>query len=116
MRFRTILGLATLFLTCFTLAVWSQPLSSKALPAGAAAENQSLKGKISSVGDASFEVAIASKEGQTTQTVQFLVDDKTRVEGKLNVGAEVQVEYRSDEGRNIAVHVVVNPTSTHHSH
>ena len=111
MRFRTILGLATLFLACFTLAVWSEPLSPKALAANAATENQSLKGKISSIGDASFDVALASKEGQAAHTVQFLVDDKTRVEGKLNVGAEVQVEYRSDEGRNIAVHVVVGPAS-----
>lgn len=112
MRFRTILGFATLFLACFTIAVCSQPL-----PAGlnghssrAGAENQSLSGKISSVGDASFAVDIV-KENQAPKTVQFLVDDKTRVEGKLTVGAQASVEYRADNGANIAVHVVVTPSS-----
>jgi hypothetical protein len=44
-------------------------------------------------------------------TVQFLVDDKTTVEGKLSVGARATVEYRSSEGKNIAVHVIVTPAS-----
>jgi hypothetical protein len=111
MRFRTILGLATLFLACFTLAVWSEPLTARPLGARPAAENQSVSGKISSVGDASFDVAIASKDSQTPQNVEFFVDDQTRFEGKLSVGARVQVEYRSDSGRNIAVHVVVTPAA-----
>jgi Domain of unknown function (DUF5666) len=110
MRFRTIMSLATLFLVCFTVAVWTEPLPAKASKASAASENQSVSGKISSIGDASFEVAV-SKENQKPQTVQFLVDDQTRVEGKLKVGAQAQVEYRSDGGTNIAVHVVVTPSS-----
>jgi hypothetical protein len=43
--------------------------------------------------------------------VQFLIDDKTKVEGKLAVGAQATVEYRSEEGKNIAVRVIVTPTS-----
>jgi hypothetical protein len=39
------------------------------------------------------------------------VDDKTKVEGKLTIGAQAMVEYRSDSGKNIAVHVVVTPAS-----
>jgi len=112
MRFRTILYLATFFLTCFTVAVFAQPLppSESHYLTGVPAENQSLSGKISSVGDAAFQIYIA-KDNQKPQTVEFLVDDKTRVEGKLTVGAQAMVEYRSDSGRNIAVHVVVTPAS-----
>jgi len=44
-------------------------------------------------------------------TVQFLVDDKTKVEGKLAVGAQATVEYRSNGDKKIAVHVIVTPTS-----
>jgi len=44
-------------------------------------------------------------------TVQFLVDGKTKVEGKLAGGAEATVEYRSEEGKNIAVRVIVTPAS-----
>lgn len=112
MRLRIALSLATLFLTCFTVALFAQPL-----PPGEAAsgmsplpENQSVSGKISSVGDAEFKLSI-SKENQKPQTVEFQIDDKTRVEGKLTVGAAALVEYRSDSGTNIAVRVVVTPRS-----
>ena len=112
MRFRTVLSLATLFVFCFTLAVWSQPLTLGALTArsdgGEASE--SVSGKISSIGDASFSVDVV--KNQNVNTVQFLIDGNTKVEGKLTVGAQATVEYRSDEGKNVATHVVVRPTST----
>jgi hypothetical protein len=112
MRIRAILTLATLFMTCFTLAVFAQPLP---LVGGAGRtdrvpENQSVSGQIASVGDAVFAINI-TKDKQAPQTVEFLVDDKTKVEGKLTIGAQALVEYRSDSGRNIAVHVVVTPAS-----
>jgi hypothetical protein len=111
-RFRTILTLSTLFLTCFTLAVFAQPLLPTAAPSASNdfPENQSLSGQISSVGDAAFTLNIA-KGNKGPQTVEFLVDDKTKVEGKLTVGAQAMVEYRSDNGKNVAVHVVVTPAS-----
>jgi hypothetical protein len=102
MRFRTALSLATLFLICFTVAAWSttpQPLP----------DNQSVAGKISSVGDAAFSVQVT--KNQQVSTVEFLVDGDTKVEGKLAIGAQVAVEYRSDSGKNVAVHVVVTPSS-----
>jgi len=105
MRFRTILSLATMFLFCFTVAAWSSPMASNfaALPTGA--ENQSISGKISSIGDASF--AIDVMKNQDISTIQFLVDGSTKVEGKLSVGAHATVEFRSEGGKNLAVHVIV---------
>jgi hypothetical protein len=112
MRFRSILSLATFFLACFTVAVFAQ-----ALPANAASyrtslapENQSVSGQIATVGDAAFAINI-TKDNQKPETVEFLVDEKTTVEGKLTIGAQAMVEYRSDSGKNIAVHVVVTPAS-----
>jgi hypothetical protein len=111
MRFRAILTLATIFMTCFTIALYSQPLaSSKTAAEPRPPENQSVSGQISSVGDAAFSLT-TKKENAGTKTVEFLVDDKTRVEGKLTIGAQAMVEYRSDGGNNIAVHVVVTPAS-----
>ncbi len=110
MRFRTSLCLATLFLLCFTIAAWSTP--HPILAAGHSQptpDNQSLSGQIISVGDAEFSVQVA--KNKDISTVQFMVDDKTKVEGKLAVGAQATVEYRSNEGKNIAVHVIVTPTS-----
>jgi hypothetical protein len=112
MRFRAILTLATLFMACFTAAVFAQPLPANDVDAGKRPpENQSVSGQIASVGDAAFAVSITTKDQQKPQTVEFLVDDKTKVEGKLAIGAQALVEYRSDSGTNIAVHVVVTPAS-----
>jgi hypothetical protein len=112
MRFRAILLLSTLFMTCFTLAVFAEPLSPMggATSTGRLPENQSVSGQIASVGDAAFAINIA-KGQQAAHTVEFLVDDQTKVEGQLTIGAQALVEYRSDSGRNIAVRVVVTPAS-----
>lgn len=112
MRFRTILSLATLFLTCFTIAVFSQPASART-PSGSGAPRaakRSVSGRIASVGDATFAVEIV-KENKSKQTLQFLVDETTKVEGQLAVGSQAVVEYRSDGGNNFALHVVVTPRS-----
>lgn len=111
MRFRTALCLATMFLLCFTVAAWSTPVSDRLVPSDMqpVPDNQSLSGKISSIGDAQFSVDVL--KDQDVNTVQFLVDDKTKVEGKLSVGAQATVEYRSDAGKNIAVRVTVIPAS-----
>jgi len=111
MRIRAILYVPALVLLSLALGVFAQPLRSLGATK-ASAENQSVSGKIASVGDAEFTVAVANdKDKQHTQNVEFFVDDKTRVEGKLAVGANALVEYRSDSGRNIAVHIVVTPAA-----
>ncbi len=53
----------------------------------------------------------SQKTIKSQKSVEFLVDDKTTVEGKLTIGAQAMVEYRSDNGKNVAVHVVVTPAS-----
>jgi hypothetical protein len=109
MRFRTSLCLATLFLVCFTIAAWSTqlPAQSAAVNLQPTPDKQSLSGQIASVGDREFSVQVRKDQG--VNTVQ--VDGQTKVEGKLAVGAEVTVEYRSEEGRNIALRVTVTPGS-----
>ncbi len=112
MRFRTFLSLAIFFLTCLTIAVFAQPLPAGAAEHGGnrAVENQSVSGEIASVGDAALAISIA-KDNRGQHTVECLVDDKTKVQGQLTVGAQAMVEYRSVSGKNIAVHVVVTPAS-----
>jgi hypothetical protein len=107
MRFRTILSLATLFLACFTVAIWAEPLPSQPISnnPNPSPDNASVAGKISSVGDASFTLDI--QKSQNSQTLQFEIDGSTKVEGKLAVGAQATVEYRADGERYIATHVVV---------
>jgi hypothetical protein len=70
---------------------------------------QSVTGKISAIGDASFTVEIL--KDQVASTVQFQIDGNTKVEGKLAVGAQAAVEYKSESGSNVATHVVVTPAA-----
>jgi hypothetical protein len=110
MRFRTALCLATLFLVCFTVAAWSTPQPARLLDySQPLPDNQSLSGKIASVGDATFSLEVT--KNQEVSTVEFMVDGDTKVEGKLATGAQVTVEYHSNSGKNVAVHVVVTPSS-----
>jgi hypothetical protein len=69
-------------------------------------DNPSVGGQIASVGDASFTLEV--KKSKEPQTVQLKVDENTMVEGKLAVGAQAVVEYRSEGDKNIATHVVVH--------
>jgi hypothetical protein len=110
MRFRTALCLATLFLVCFTVAAWSTPRPAQLLDYWQPPpDTQSMSGKISAVGDAAFSLEVT--KNQEVKTVEFLVDGDTKVEGKLAPGANATVEYRSNSGKNVAVHVVVTPAS-----
>lgn len=107
MRFRTALSLATLFVVCFTVASWAAPVTDRLIPTTVvpAPDNPSQSGKIASIGDAAFSLEVTN--GQEKKIIEFLVDDDTKMEGKLKIGSHATVEYRSADGRNIAVHVVV---------
>jgi hypothetical protein len=109
MRFRTALCMTTLFLVFFTVAVWSAPARARDAAGSLtpAPDGRLLSGKISSIGDAAFTLEV--KKNQDVSNVQFLVDDNTKVEGRLTVGAQATVEYRSNDGNNVAIHVVVKP-------
>ncbi len=117
MCFRFILTLValfivTVFVACLSVAISSDALASRPDSGGfkEATERGSVSGKISAIGDASFSVDV--KNSQDMVSLQFLIDDATKVEGKLEVGAQATVDYRTDEGTNIALHVVVQPSST----
>ena len=107
MRFRTMLALAILFSACVTLGAWSEPPSSRPWNEGynSATQNGSVSGRISSIGDGSFSVDV--KESKDLVTLRFLIDDKTKIEGKLEVGSIATVDYRTADAHNVAIHVVV---------
>jgi hypothetical protein len=117
MRFRATLTLVTLFIVtafvaCLGVAIPPDALASQPHSRlfKAATERASVSGKISAIGDASFSVDV--KKGQDSVTFQFLIDDTTAVEGRLKVGAHATVDYRTNDGTNIATHVVVQPSNS----
>jgi hypothetical protein len=117
MRFRAILTLVTLFILTVFVACLGVAVSSDALASQPhsklfkeATEHASVSGKISAIGDASFSVDV--NKSQDLVTLQFLIDDTTKVEGRLEVGSMVTVDYRTDAGNKIATHVVVQPPNS----
>lgn len=93
---------AYLVLVCSVIA--SQP---KHRPLDLSTEHGSVSGKISSIGDASFYVDV--RKSQDLVSLQFLIDDSTRISGRLEVGATATVDYRTDGKNNVALNIVVQP-------
>ena len=71
------------------------------------AATKSVSGKVTSIGDQgrSFVVEV-DKGGSDKQTLQFVVDKNTQVEGHVTAGTMVLVEYQpGDGGQNLCVKV-----------
>jgi hypothetical protein len=106
MRFRTALSVATLFLVCFTVAVWATPVDAVSRPMpGSEPETQTVSGRIAAVGESEFTIEV--KQNQQSFKVKFILDGNTKVEGKLAVGSKATVDYRSEAGNNVASRVSV---------
>jgi len=90
--------------------------------AGQQGELQSVSGKITSVSGKTFTLSTSSspssspagqqfqssQSAQSGQSMTFEINDNTTVSGKLAVGANADVTYRSEGGKNIAVSVRVS--------
>jgi Cu/Ag efflux protein CusF len=79
-------------------------------------ETQSVSGKIASVAKDSFTLTVAGSQTSAQyltqqqaqpKTMTFFIDKSTAMEGKLKVGANAEVTYREEGGKNIAVSVHV---------
>ena len=103
-----VLPLATLVLVCFTLAVGRSTALIGPQEKTPAAEIRSVPGRIASVGDAEFTLDLNKKE---PEELKFLIDSQAKMEGKLAIGANAAVDYRSSDGKNIATDVVLVPDS-----
>jgi hypothetical protein len=107
MRAKSALSLTTLLVALVIAGAWSLKLTSQFPSAlwNRVPENPSVTGTISVIRDAEFSVKVG--KDKEAKTVRFLIDENTKVEGKLVEGAQVSVEYTTEKGENFAVHVVV---------
>ena len=80
-------------------------------------QTQSVSGKIASVEKNSFTLTVGpahtAKQGlqmpeAAPKTMTFVIDKNTTVDGKLQVGANADVTYREDGGKNVAISVRVS--------
>jgi Cu/Ag efflux protein CusF len=86
----------------------------------AAAQEQSVSGKIASVEKNSFTLTVGQshtsaaaqdlqQDPASPKTMTFQIDKNTTIEGSLKVGANADVTYRQEKGTNIAISVRVTP-------
>ena len=86
----------------------------------AAAQEQSVSGKIASVEKNSFTLTVGQsqtsggrqnllQDAASPKTMTFQIDKNTTIEGSLKVGASADVTYRQEKGANIAISVRVTP-------
>ena len=86
---------------------WAGPVSSTSTPLAAqqAEKDQTASGKVTAVKGNSF--SIEAKEGAATKTLSFVTNKDTKVTGEIKAGANVEVNYRTEGGQNIATQVTV---------
>ena len=67
---------------------------------------KSISGKVASIGDKGRSFVVEVGDGSDKQTLQFVVDKNTQVEGHVTAGTMVLVEYQpGDDGQNLCVKV-----------
>ena len=115
------IGLTCVGSFALALAVWAlTPASSNVLASETSAQAQtpsapqSISGKIASVEKSSFTLTVggqanvSTSDPQAAKSMTFQVDQNTTIDGKLKVGANADVTYRSEGGNNIAISVRVS--------
>lgn len=125
MRKELRIGVICLASFALAAALWAFAPASSATAATVAqssqtpAAAQSVSGKIASVEKTSFTLTVGSEQKSnsssvdqssqaTPKTMTFQVDSNTTIDGKLKVGANADVTYRSEGGNNIAISVRVS--------
>lgn len=68
---------------------------------------KSVTGKVTSIGNSGTSFAV-EVQGNSKQTMQFVVNQNTQVQGQVKVGTLVAVDYQpSESGQNLAVSITV---------
>ena len=109
MRIRTAMTLATFFLLCFAISLWSVPLPAEAEALRNTPEPSSVSGTIANLNASQFTLSL--NRNQNPNKLLFVIDSNTRIEGKLAVGAHATVDYRAEGQQLVATRIAVLPAS-----
>jgi hypothetical protein len=110
MRLRSISVLGALLLFALAVAAWATPVPAPFAPLlSLPGETHSISGKITSVSDT--QIALDVLKNQKPDTIHFVIDEHTTVEGKLAVGVPAAVDYRMEGDKMIATRVIVTQAS-----
>ncbi|MBZ5641160.1 MAG: hypothetical protein LAO19_00225 [Acidobacteriia bacterium] len=68
---------------------------------------KSVAGTVSSIENQGHSFSLEVKQGESKVTLQFVLDKDTRVQGNVNVGTPVTVEYVAMADKNVARTITV---------
>jgi len=110
MRFRPIsLFRALLFLSLLQFIIdLPVPAASKSYPNDP--QSSSVSGKVASLSERQLTLSI-NRGDKTLNTLAFVLDSNTQIEGALVVGAHATVDYRTEGEYFIATRIVATPAS-----
>lgn len=109
MRFRPItIFRALLFISLIHFLI-ALPSNSRPTAAPGISESSSVSGKVASLSETKLTLSVG--RDQTLNTMAFVLDGNTKIEGSLVVGAHATVDYRTEGEHLIATHIVAIPTS-----
>ena len=67
---------------------------------------KSISGKVTDIGDQGHSFTLETDKGGSTQTLKFVVDKNTKVQGQVKVGMLVAVDYQpTEDGQLLCVRV-----------
>jgi Domain of unknown function (DUF5666) len=116
MRYRAKFHIFLLVFLCLTpLSAFTAYYGAEvSIPSVSRVDLHSTSGRVISIGDAQFSLETSAR--QKSNTLQFLIDEDTKVEGQLIVGSYVNVDYRQDGDKLVAHRVTIRPDSSisHH--
>jgi hypothetical protein len=107
MRFRTAVSIATFFLLCFAISLWSVPVPAEVVPLRNTPEPSSVFGTIADLNASRFTLSL--NRNQNPSKLEFVIDPNTKVEGKLTVGTRATIDYRAEGQQLVAIHITVLP-------
>lgn len=58
-------------------------------------------------------MSVDVQKSQEPVTLRFLIDNNTKIDGKLKVGVTATVDDRTEDVNKVAVHVVVHPAAAY---
>ncbi len=91
-------GMVLIGLSASTLPAVNAPQSGQPSPQNM----KSVAGTVSSIGNGGHSFALDVTDGGTKQTMQFVVDKDTQVQGQVKVGTAVTVVYVAMADQNVA--------------
>ena len=70
------------------------------------AQSKSVTGKVTSIGNDKKSLSVEVGDGNSKQSMTFLIDDNTQVQGRVHVGTTANIQYQQNQdGQNVALSI-----------